>query len=167
MSEIYKINAYETYKLLLKYENNISGAPLKIVSACKSQGALAKLDMQDNKIVPVSLNNLKNWSNIVVEDGGWDRIENLRSKIFKESKKKKNDETVKKTNEFKVNELKDCLNKSERERLSLERAYFELFEILRNHAIKTPKLRFQLDRHTAMFSMKRHLSIVKMTGEDR
>jgi len=70
MSEKYKINAYETYKLLLKYENNISEAPLEIITACKSQGALAKYDMQNDKIVPVCLNNLMLWANVVVEGGG-------------------------------------------------------------------------------------------------
>lgn len=164
MTEKYKVNAYETYQLLLQYENNPSSAPPKIKSACKNQEALAKLDMQDGKIISVSLNNLIKWADIVVEDTGWDRINELRLKIDKASKRMKKEPEAKKTIEFTINEIKDCWNKSELERLSIERAYFDLFEILRNLAIKSPALRTKLDRHTVMFSMKRHLSIVRVGG---
>jgi hypothetical protein len=161
MGEKHKINAKETYKLLQKYEKDPSSAPRSVIAACRTQRTLAEFVMTENNIVHVALNNLIKWSEIVIEDGGYDRLDEIREKIWKHSKNTvKQTVTPKKSAEITRKESVECWDQSERERLIIERAYFELLAILRHRAMAEPKLRDQLDRHIAKFSLKRYLTVV-------
>lgn len=151
-----KSSVVALYKLLLKVWNGEELAPPSLVSACRTQASLARLKITEKGIHPVSLNTLKTVASGVVEVGGWRRLDELREQIKRQCNASadkigstKLTPLASKTNE--IRELKLKLEKAQRTRAALNRAYFDAVTLLRSISIKDAEAREKLRRHEAAF----------------
>jgi len=140
--------------------DNPKKLPRQISDACKSQGALAKLELPQEGVFKMTLNTLKATARIAIEknDGkdGWEQLEERRlsvqSLVVKHSQLKQS--ARKKPTDNLISDLQEALDKSNRQRLRLERGYFEMLTILRELAKSDPSLEVKLKRHLATFSIR-------------
>jgi hypothetical protein len=60
--------------------------PANVVQASTSQGSLAKLEVKEENIIPMSLNTLKSIADDILGKGGWEKIDNLRMVVRRSTK---------------------------------------------------------------------------------
>ena len=78
-----KAQALGRLKLLERALKTPAKAPTELMSACKSQGLLARMSCSDYDISPVALNSLKRAADSAIEDGGWSRLDALRREVHR------------------------------------------------------------------------------------
>lgn len=140
--------------------NNPKKLSRQIMEACKSQGALAKLEISQDGIFKVSLNTLKTSANLAIEtyDGknGWDQLEERRLNVnlLSKSSSKLKQVSQKRPKDARIIELENALDKAHRQRLRVESGYFEVLSILRVLAKSDASLEAKLKRHLATFGVR-------------
>ncbi len=76
--QVNRISTYNRYKLLQKALFHPEQASDSLILACRSQRALADLHIPDAEIYPLSKNTMQKAADVVVEAGGWKKLDELR-----------------------------------------------------------------------------------------
>lgn len=146
-------------------------APEKLVAACKTQEALAALDLPEKNISSLSLNTLKSTADLVIEDGGWKKLDAGRKGVFSFSrittgeKKQKRRKPALQNARDDVVVLKGKLTDERRARLVLLRAYLDLLNIVRPLTDENETLRTQLRRHESTWDIRALHSVDEKRGD--
>lgn len=157
-------NTLARYKLLEKALQGGKKIPVALLKACLSQGGLAKLSVPSEGIEPMSLNTLKTKASEVIEEGGWEKLDQMRVAYLNADRpaaiavikgKPSQAEGLK----SKLQELEDALEAERRYRIRLQVAYDNLLTRMRSVANTDPDLTHFINRHMTGFSFKR-LSIL-------
>jgi len=74
------------YRLLTRALEGRGNIPPSLVSACASQGGLAKLSLPSEGITPLALNTLKPCADKVIETGGWKQLDAMRRQLCEVAK---------------------------------------------------------------------------------
>jgi hypothetical protein len=157
-------NTLARYKLLEKALQGGKKIPVALLKACISQGGLAKLSVPSEGIEPMSLNTLKTKSAEVIEDGGWEKLDEMRVSYLNADRPAEITTTKDKPSQMemlksKVLELEGSLETERRYRIRLQVAYDNLLTRMRSVAKSDPELAHFINRHVTGFSFKR-LSIL-------
>lgn len=165
----YANSSIARFRLLARALEGKSTIPSELLTACRSQGGLASLDIPSEGITAMSLNTLKKCADTLIEIGGWEKLDKMRQ-IFSETRKNARKLTVSKSVSrieklgLSATEIKTSLDTERRYRIRLQVAYEELLTKVRSLANTDPDLANYVNRHTTGFSFKR-LSISK-SGEN-
>ncbi|MCE9958428.1 hypothetical protein [Aeromonas rivipollensis] len=138
-----------------------------LLKACKSQGGLAKLDLPAEGITPMALNTLKTKADEVIEDGGWEKLNEMRKSYLVAGKgvAAKLGTTSGRTANLKskLDAVEEALQTERRYRIRLQVAYDALLSRMKTSAATDPDLAHFINRHVTGFSFKR-LAVVSMEG---
>lgn len=160
-------NALARYKLLKKALQGAKQIPAALLKACGSQGGLAKLDLSSEGVSPMALNTLKAKADEVIEEGGWNKLDEMRRSYLAagQASASKPPSTRKRASDLKtkLEQLERALETERRYRIRLEVAYEALLDRMRSTSKSDPDLAHFINRHVAGFSFKR-LSLA--SGED-
>jgi len=149
------------YRLLTRALEGRGHIPPSLVSACASQGGLAKLSLPGEGITPLALNTLKPCADKVLETGGWKQLDAMRRQLCEVAKhggiadrRRKPRSRVQALRDREA-ELTEALSTERRYRIRLETAYHDLLGELRTLAKSNPMLARTLERYAAGYSFKR------------
>lgn len=158
-------NAKKRFDLLGSVLKNPKLLSKPIINGCRSQGALAKLQLDESEISRVSLNTLKSSAKRAIETqngvDGWQQLDQRRNLVnhlvneLETAKGKK----FKATDKAKINELEESINKAIRERLRILKGYYDLLKMFRVVAKGDKALEAKLNRHLKSFSIQGLLTI--------
>lgn len=141
-------SAYARYKLLSEAIAQKGSVPAELLTACRTQSSLAEFESKDLGITGISLNSLKAAAELVVEDGGWARLDELRRQIKGTKtaphppKQKRLSQSRRATND---------LDSADRGRLLIGRAYLDLLSLIRAASGRDEELASKLKRHMDMW----------------
>lgn len=162
-------NANARYKLLTKALKGSKQIPAALLKACKSQGGLAKLDLPAEGIAPMALNTLKVNADDVIEDGGWEKLDEMRKSFLAAGSGMigKSATTVSRTANLKskLEAAEEALNTERRYRIRLQVAYEALLNRMKISAANDSDLVHFINRHVTGFSFKR-LSVASIEGNE-
>jgi hypothetical protein len=163
-------NTLARYKLLEKALQGGKKIPAALLKACLSQGGLAKLSMPSEGIEPMSLNTLKTKASEVIEEGGWEKLDEMRVAYLNADRPAAIAATKDKPSQAeglksKLQELEGALEAERRYRIRLQVAYDSLLTRMRSVAKIDPDLTHFINRHVTGFSFKR-LSILSSPEND-
>lgn len=119
-----------------------------LISKCASQSALAAIDRKSAGITPMTLNTLKKYSEENI-DKGFEEIDRLRKELKKLKVQNKKSKTQKQKES--ISSYKDRLDKAERSRAILIRAYNELNEICMDAIARSPQYQYDYNRHKNLY----------------
>lgn len=160
-------NAWARYKLLKKALQGSKKVPASLVKACKSQGGLAKLDLPVEGITPMALNTLKAKADEVIEDGGWEKLDDMRKCYLVAGKgvAAKSATTSSRTANLKskLDAAEESLKTERRYRIRLQVAYEALLSRMKTSAANDSDLAHFINRHVTGFSFKR-LAVASTEG---
>jgi len=153
-------NTLVRYKLLEKALQGGKKIPVALLKACLSQGGLAKLSVPSEGIEPMSLNTLKKKAAEVIEDGGWERLDEMRVAYLNADRPTAIATTKDKPSQLeslksKLLELEGSLEAERRYRIRLQVAYDNLLTRMRTVAKTDADLIHFINRHVTGFSFKR------------
>jgi hypothetical protein len=154
------------FTLLRKADVSTSRISTLLSDACENQQRLAELTILEHGVHRMSLNTLKSVANIVIEDGGWKKIDELRRRI--RFRRANHSRRVKSRLQRRINKLSEMNSKLEeafRIRSVMNRAYFDAISILRSQATNDTIIRQKLERHFATYGDAMGIRIVD--GEQR
>ncbi|WP_304351345.1 hypothetical protein [Comamonas testosteroni] len=156
-------NVQARYKLLKDALQGSKKVPSALLKACKSQGGLAKLDLPAEGITPMALNTLKSKADVVIENGGWEELNQMRQSYLaaKQGGDSKPCATRNRATDAasKLKGAEDALENERKYRIQLEVAYEALLNRMRSSAVDDEDLAQFINRHVTGFSFKR-LSVV-------
>ena len=157
-------NTLARYKLLEKALLGGKKIPAALLKACISQGGLAKLSIPSEGIEPMSLNTLKTKASEVIENGGWEKLDEMRVAYLNADRPPaiaatKDKPTQVELLKSRVHALERSLEAERRYRIRLQVAYDNLLTRMRSVAKSDPDLAHFINRHVTGFSFKR-LSIL-------
>lgn len=160
-------NTLARYKLLKKGLQGSKQIPATLLKACRSQGGLAKLDLSAEGITPMALNTLKAKADEVIEDGGWEKLDEMRRSYLIAGKgmAAKSATTSSSTANLKskLKAAEEALETERRYRIRLQVAYEALLSRMKTSAANDPDLALFINRHVTGFSFKR-LSVASTEG---
>lgn len=152
-------NATARYRILKDALQGKKQASAALLKACESQGGLAKLDLPSEGITPMALNTLKAKADIVIEIGGWEKLNEMRKSYLSANKSKEATRTHGRggTKDIgsKLKEVEEALEKERKYRIRLQVAYEALLIRLRLSAVNDAELAHFINRHVTGFSFKR------------
>jgi len=164
-------NTLARYNLLKKALQGSKQLPLALQNSCKSQGGLAKMDLPGEGISPMALNTLKAKANEVIEDGGWERLDEMRRSylLAKQGLLTKSATTRSAATKLKnrLEAAEEALEAERRYRIRLQVAYEALLAKMKSSGERDPELVNFINRHVTGFSFKlMSLASAKDTGEN-
>lgn len=163
-------NAHARYKLLKKALQGSKQIPAALLKACKSQGGLANLDLPAEGITPMALNTLKAKAGEVIEDGGWELLDEMRRSYLVAAQGaagKSASRSSRAANlRVKLQVAEEALETERRYRIRLQVAYEALLARMKTSAANDPDLAHFINRHVTGFSFKR-LSVPSSVGDRR
>lgn len=151
-------NAKARYKLLKSALQGSKQIPAALLKACKSQGGLAKLDLPAEGIKPMALNTLKAKADEVIEDGGWEKLDDMRKSYLVAGRSIAVDSATSSRTanlKSKLEATVEALKTERRYRLRLQVAYDALLARMKTSAANDPDLAHFINRHVTGFSFKR------------
>lgn len=129
-------NALARYKLLRKALQGAKQIPASLLKACTSQGGLAKLDLPSEGVTPMSLNTLKSKADEVIEEGGWNRLDEMRRSYLEVGKTSaaRPFSTRRRAGDLKMKleQVEKALETERRYRIRLQVAYEALLDRMRS-----------------------------------
>lgn len=131
----------------------LKSPPRPLISACKSQGSFAELQMPEKGIVKMSLNTLKTLADQYIERGGWKSLDSMRAAFYQSGNAATG--RVRHGAGSKSAIPAEPLELERRMRLRLEASYLDLLKKLANIAQDDAELKDFLQRHQAGFSLTR------------
>lgn len=154
---------YELLRIALKDPKKVSTS---ILVACQSQGKLAALELAKHRIYPISLNTMRSVADIVIENGGWQTLDNFRRSLYQQWKALKKESTkpkrgTKKAQKAAETKIKGQLNNLMHDYHQLHHAYLDLLKIIGPIAKEDCQLKEKLQRHRNLFSIQEGLRVVK------
>jgi len=152
-------NVQARYKLLKKALQGSKQIPATLRKACRSQGGLAKLDLSAEGITPMALNTLKAKANEVIENGGWEKLDDMRKSylVAGQGMAGKSAATSGRTANLKskLEVAEEALKTERRYRIRLQVAYEALLARMKTSTTTDPDLAHFINRHVTGFSFKR------------
>lgn len=123
-----------------------------LVAQCGTQGLLAQTKKPELGIVPMSLNTFKNYADAYIE-GGFKFLDELRLTVLEQAEKPKKTKQ-KRTDDMavKIVALTDQLERVERQKAVLQKAYLELNNITLEVINDSPHHRRSLERHNELYN---------------
>ena len=154
-------SARELWTLLLCETELGHSTTRELVDACATQVTLAKYKSSDGKVKSQSLNTLKAACDVVVEPGGWERVDELRKTIRNIGLPSSSTHHAKKRDAIKTLEAtrkRELAEQARNQKLLRERAVFiaaysSLISII--HQSHDPDLKEKLREHEATYDIKR------------
>lgn len=136
-----------------------------LVVQCGTQSLLARTKKPELRIVPMSLNTFKNYADSYIE-GGFKFLDELRLTVLKQSEKPKKTKQ-KRTNDMavKIVALTNQLERVERQKAVLQKAYIELNKITLQVINDAPHHRRSLEQHNELYNNYFSLRLVAETDE--
>ncbi|WP_139260697.1 hypothetical protein [Duganella sacchari] len=136
----------------------------RIAAACVSQSALAKLNLPEKNINPMSLNTLKSAAQRSSQSG-WENLDDLRKKVLLKNSERKN--SISKANRASVvkHSLQNEIDESFRVRSFLYRAYSDLLALAEAHSRTDSSFQEKLLQHKELFLIEIGFHIVRSDNE--
>ena len=160
-----KVSTYNRYKELKMAVKNPNSAPEWLIDACVTQGKLASLNKPEFGITKIAKNSMQAAADEVIEDGGWESLEilriELRSNISQKVKKIKTKSDKLSDARQKIIGYKEKLMLADRQRVRLNRAYYDLMNIVQEAAPKNSKIEYLLNKHISIYGNELGLTLLK------
>lgn len=153
------VSVLARYRMLERMLAGDKSVPQAFRASCQSQAEFAELSLLASEVQKHALNTLKSAADVLIEQGGWRRMDKMRRDCRKLEKNAGKERGRAKRN---ASTEADALVIERRGRIRLEVAYVELFKKLATIAKNDPDLDSFLQRHQAGFSIDR----VKLVGGD-
>lgn len=132
-----------------------------LINNCKSQADLASVERKSVGIQPMSLNTFKKYANEIL-DGGFKEIDRLRRTLKNYKQNKPASKKLRLKDD--LERIKDRLDKAERTRAILIKAYSELNQITLDLLANTPKYQNEYERHKKLYAAHFGLCMVVDNG---
>lgn len=153
-----KRNSIECLYRFLKPEiESEEGTPKWIYEACATQESLARLTRQDENIIGMSVNTFKKYCDEYLP-GGFAEIDSIRKTLSREGNQR-NKKPVKVARNPDVS-YKRKLDKADRERAMLIRAYWDLNKILLDALPHAPLGEIEYRKHQEIYGKYMSLTMV-------
>lgn len=126
----------------------------RIAAACANQGAFARWKSPDGKITPMALATLKRAANLVIEDGGWSRLDRLRRAVYRAAAGQHRSRTrTRSKDREEIRRLRESLDALRRDYFVVHTCYFDLLRLVTSISSDDERLRELLKRHRTSFSL--------------
>lgn len=161
-----KMSALRRAELLQAALQDLTKAPKQLLRACSHQRLLAALNIEKQRVRPVSLNTLKKAADLAVE-GGWERLDRLRRDVLTARTqrdcrgKKSSASNGRKDLRLRLEETAERLEQERRARAILNRAYVDIVGKLQVVAKKDELFASELARHLATFNIPLRFEVVE------
>lgn len=161
MHEASERGALVRWKLLQSASANPERLSATVTNSLRTQRSFAGLSIPDQDIHPLSLNCLKSAAEDVVEDGGWQRMDDLRRQIYSYRTRSKSSVRGRKPGDGVASDRDDLslkLAEADRGRLRVTKAYMELLDLTSRWLAESG--REALRRHRATWQEELGLRVV-------
>lgn len=152
-------NTLARFKLLTKALKGAKNMPASLAKACRSQGGLAKYSYPSEGIEPMAVNTLKSSAEQFIENGGWEKLDEMRKSYLAACKAGGRSVATVRTKTARqkeiLTELEEALSVERRYRIRLQVAYEALLERMRGLAKNDPEIGHFINRHVVGFPFKR------------
>ena len=161
-------SAKHLYRLLESAAQNPRDAPQELVAAWDRQGTLAKLNLPDQGIAPMSLNTLKGHAEEIIA-GGWKALDAMRKRA-KDAHDKHLKQKAKPSRgsrqdlQRRLDAANEGIQRYINEVAEFAEMYFDLLKICRSAAQGDPILQSALERHRLRH--QRHLPKLRIVEEE-